>query len=128
MRKRSIFNIIMLVITTVVSVATVRNLQKSLTLRLTNQTGEALNCWIGTDEYPEMLELKDFQFNETRRIDLKEIPIGPHAAIYITFLRNDGDSFRRTLIYDVDEYQGPIEALVVDYGYNSYDVKVISYE
>lgn len=68
--------------------------------------------------------LEHFAPKEKKSIDLTLLPLLEHDVIYIRF-QGEGESYRRTLIYDIDEYHGPMQGMIVDYGQKNYDVKLV---
>lgn len=124
MRPTRLWNVILGLAVSAGAAMLVRHSDKALHLRLVNATGEDLTVQLGTDTDPRAIALGDFPPGREAHINLKELPLGHHTAIYI-WLEGDGRSFRRTLIYDIDEVRGPLEALVVDYGNGYLDVKMV---
>lgn len=126
MKRRVFVSMLFAALGTALTNKFIKSVKQALTLRLVNESGKTLNLTIGSDEKPDAISIMNFQPRQERSVDLREIPLGPHTAVYIRFLDDEGQYlFRRTLIYDVAEVENKIEALIVDYGHGAIDVKMV---
>lgn len=126
MKKRVFVSVLFAAIGTALTNKFIKTVKQALTVRLVNASGKRLDCYIGSDEDPDVIALLNFQPGEERVIDLRDIPLGPHTAVYIRFVEENGnDLFRRTLVYDIAECDEKMEALLVDYGNGAIDVKMV---
>ncbi len=126
MKKRVFVSVFFAALGTALTNKFIKNVKQALTMRLVNASGKTLHCMIGSDDEPDVISVMNFQPGEERTVDLRDIPLGPHTAVYIRFLDEQGqDLFRRTLVYDIAEAERKMEALLVDYGSGSVDVKMV---
>lgn len=104
--------------------AVIRTLHKSLRVELENRSGRTLDLAIGTEAVPDALHIQGLKDGEKRTIDLTDLPLLSHDAVFIRFPQEgDRPSYIRTLIYDVDEAQGHRKAAIVDYGQGYLDIR-----
>lgn len=122
MKKRAF-----VLLTAVVSVAIfIRKLNKSLKLTLENRTAETLDLYIGTKAAPDAMAIGDFLPGETRALDLTNLPLLSHDAVYLRFPDcGDKAGYVRTLIYDIDERSDQMHAAIVDYGDHNFDIRIV---
>lgn len=101
-------------------------IRRALVLRLVNTTNRPQSFVIAVEGNDNGLLTENLPSGATKMVDLRELPLGDHSAVMISFLNETGDmTFRRTLLYDVDEFKAGTEALIVDYGQNNIDVKLV---
>ena len=122
MKKRTLA----LAATVISSVVFVRKLSKSLRITVENRTNEPLDLYIGTKHAPDAMAVKDLGIKEKQNIDLTNLPLMAHDAVYVRFPGKDGkESYVRTLIYDVDERRVPSHVAIVDYGKGIFDLRIV---
>lgn len=115
-----------LVGTAAATVCIVKKVKRAYQLELENCTGEALDLSIGTEAAPDAIALNGFEPARKEHVDLTRLPLSEHDVVYIRFAqKGDRPSYKRTLIYDTDECSCAMRAMIVDYGDNNYDVKLV---
>lgn len=122
MKKRSLA----LLIAVVSASLFIRKLSRSLRVSLENRTSETLDLYIGTKAAPDAMVIGDFLPGETRSLDLTNLPLLSHDAVFLRFpARAEREGYIRTLVYDVDECKDLMKAAVVDYGNYNYDIRIV---
>ncbi|MEE0511804.1 MAG: hypothetical protein UDG94_11295 [Peptococcaceae bacterium] len=108
------------------AVVAVKKMKSAYHLELENCTTETLNIYLGTAAAPDAIVFENFLPGEKRYIDLTLLPLAEHDVVYIRFPDTvDHAGYKRTLIYDIEECHSPMHGMIVDYGDNNYDVKLV---
>lgn len=124
--KKGLFGLGAGLLTAGLALWTARKLARSLTVLLENRSGRTLDIFVGTDAAPDAMTLWQFAPGATELLRLTQLPLLEHDAVYIRFAESeDHPSFKRTLIYDVDEAVGRRHIAIVDYGNGMIDLKVV---
>ncbi len=101
-------------------------IRRALVLRLVNTTNRPQSFVIALESDDDGLLTENLPAGAATTVDLRDLPLGDHSAVMISFLNDTGEmAFRRTLLYDVDEFKPGTEALIVDYGQGAIDVKLV---
>lgn len=109
------------------AVYVVKKTKDAYKLELENCTEDTLDIFLGTETAPDAIVFKNFAPKSKERVDLTLLPLCEHDVVYIRFAPKNGQpSYKRTLIYDVDECgNSPMHGMIVDYGEQNYDVKLV---
>lgn len=111
---------------TIAGIVAAKKMREAYKLQLENCTEHPLDLVIGTDVADEALSVQGLVPGEKRMIDLTALPLGDHNSVYIRFPETaDHGSYKRTLLYDIDEGIHPMHGMIVDYGHGNLDVKLV---
>lgn len=104
----------------------VQKLRKAFKLDITNRVDKTVDLFVGTETDPTFIKILDLKTDETRKIDLTEIPMRSKEAIILTIPAMDEQpAIRRTLIAPNDKHTYKLQASLVEYGNGIIDLRLV---